>query len=95
MPLQTAPERPPVRHSQALSFSELRSEAASAFEASGLTQTQLADRLGSSQALISKAFRDETGRYAVTLGRIIEDLTDYSVSEETTTVYRVFRKSSR
>ena len=89
-----APERPPVRHAQALSFADLRREALDAFEASGLTQTELAERLGSSQALVSKAFRDETGRYALTLGRIVEALTGYAIAEETTTVYRVRRKTA-
>ena len=83
-----------MRHNQRLSYEELRKEANEAFKASSKTQNQLADELGKSQAVISRALNEPGAGFAKTLREIIENLTEYRIEEEVEVAYRAIRKNA-
>jgi ribosome-binding protein aMBF1 (putative translation factor) len=78
-----------MRDGQALDYDTLHSEAAAA--AAGVRQTELADGLGVSQGVVSRALKEPGARYAKMQARIIEHLTDFQLVEVPER-YRVVRK---
>ncbi len=86
-----APSRPAVRHNQTLGFDALLEEAQAAFEASGLTQSEVARRVGRHRSSILRALQEPGSTYAAVQRDIIRALTDYEVSEEPE--FRVTRKA--
>lgn len=98
MPPLPALDRPPVRHGQTLGYETLQAEARDAITASGESQNAVGKRLGVSSAAISRALNEkpegDNRPFASLLRRIIEELTDYTVADETTPTYRVLRKAS-
>ena len=81
----------PVRLNQTLDYDGLRGEAEAAAE--GHTQKALAERLGVSQPAISQAINRTGAKYAALQTAIIEELTDYTVRDETVPTFRVVRKT--
>lgn len=94
--LHPASDRAPVRHNQTISADELRAEALAAVESSGQTRSAIAAGLDVSPAAVSRALnrKDDATRYASLLSRIVEALTDYTVSDVSTPTFRVTRKPS-
>ena len=82
-----------MRHNQTLTADQLRTEATTAAEASGRTRADIAAALGVTPAAITHALNEgrDASRYAALLGRIVEEVTGYTV-EEVTPTYRVLRK---
>lgn len=87
----TAP--PDVRLGQRLTPEQLRDAARRLIESRGLTQAQVADRIGSSQPSVAAALgHDYAGRVRI-LAAIIDDLSDtYTLEREVDVRYRVERK---
>lgn len=87
-----------MRHNQRLDYEKLREEAAQAVSASGKMQKQIAQELGYSPALISRALNEKPGSeeeapFAKVLVELIEHLTPYTVAKEPLT-FRAKRKDS-
>ena len=79
-----------VKHNQTLDYIGLRDEAARA--AAGLTQSDLAQRLGVSQPAVSLALREAGSKRAALQQQLIEALTDYTIEDQSYVVFRVIRK---
>lgn len=96
MPATVAP-RPDrgvlMRHNQLYDYEGLREEARRIFEESGLTQTQLADKMQRSQSVISRALNEPNSAFAKTLREIIDHLSDYRIEEEVEVNFRAVRKN--
>lgn len=82
-----------MRHNQRFDYEGLREEANEIFRASGKSQTQLADELGKSQAVISRALNEENSTLGKTLREIIAHLTAYEIEEEISVSYRAIRRN--
>lgn len=93
-----APARRPlpfrVHHNQTLELDALRSEAANAIEAQGLTQADVARDLGKHRSTINRALGDGDAKMIDVLRDIIGRYTDYEIDPEPTTLYRVTRKTA-
>ena len=89
-----APLRLPVRHNQTLDYAGLMSEAVAAVKGSGRTQADIAEALGVTPPVVSRALKTPGGRYASTQQAIIGELTPYAVRDETTPTFRVIRKGT-
>ena len=80
-----------MRHKQTLSDQDLQNEARELLK--GLNHSRVARELGMHRSTISNAINSDTpSRYASTLVRIIEHLTEYRIRTETITRHRVMRK---
>ena len=86
-----------MEHEEQLTADELRDEARRAVEASGRTRASVAESLGVSPSAVSLALNSgegarEASRYGSLLIRIVELLTDFTVSDESIVIYRAYRR---
>jgi transcriptional regulator with XRE-family HTH domain len=83
--------RVPLRDQQTLSYGDLHREANEAFAGAGLSQTELALRLGVTQSAVSHALGNAGRRWANLQLRIINELVrDFEVEDEP--LYRVRKR---
>ena len=85
--------RGPVRHNQTLDYDGLMREAQAAVDESPDTQAAIAQTLGVTPPVVSRALKTPGARYAALQRRIIEAVTGYTVADETTPTFRILRKA--
>ncbi|HEX8385811.1 MAG TPA: hypothetical protein VF576_06490, partial [Rubricoccaceae bacterium] len=85
--------RPPlVRHDSRLDTLALQKEAAALIKRKGLTQAEVAERIGAYQPHVGAALGKEHSERASILARIVDELSDFTAEREV--VYRIRRKEA-
>ena len=70
-----------MRANQTLTYAGLRDAALQAVEASGLSGSEVARRLGKNRSSVSRALSESGGTFAKLQADIISELTGYEVEE--------------
>jgi len=95
-PVLSARRQRIVRHKQTVDYDGLRREAVEALAKSGRSQADVARAIGVKPPTLNAALRDDESpaRYASTLARVIAEVSDYTVADETKPTYRLLRKGT-
>ena len=81
-----------MQDKEILDYDGLREAARNAVKASDLSQNAIAKRMGVTSGAMSRALNESDASFAKLLRGVVSMLTDFRVEDESTVVYRAYRK---